>query len=203
MRKWSVDEYRSMPWKNGGGVTTELAIYPDSASLEHFIWRLSAARINQDGPFSHFAGIDRTLAVLAGDGLTLHSDSSQGQSASVSLNTDSRPYSFAGEVSIRGELHNQVPVLDLNMMTRRDVCAHSMQRLEAGQHLIEANDTQQLLLYCASGSYQLAGDTSLQAGELLMLEEKHEHEGIRLVCSAEEGSRALLILIRFLNMGQG
>ena len=32
------------PWKNGGGVTTELATDPPGAALDAFNWRLSLAR---------------------------------------------------------------------------------------------------------------------------------------------------------------
>ncbi len=57
-----------MPWKNGGGSTTELAIFPSDATLENFVWRLSTATVKTDGPFSHFAQIDRTLAIFIGCG---------------------------------------------------------------------------------------------------------------------------------------
>ena len=202
MRKWSPNEYVSMPWKNGGGITTELAVFPAGAALDQFIWRLSTAQVNQDGPFSYFQGIDRTLAVLSGDGLILHSDAGQVHAQTVVLTTDSRPYRFSGETAISAELLNQRTVFDLNMMTRRDVCSHYMQRLQAGSHLIEAGDAQQLLLYCLHGELSFPRDEKLTGGELLLLEEKHEHEGISLRCEASEGTEAVLIFIQFLNMGQ-
>jgi len=51
------------PWKNGGGVTREVAAFPEGAALDAFVWRVSVADVAQAGPFSRFAGIDRTLAV--------------------------------------------------------------------------------------------------------------------------------------------
>ena len=60
--------YRVMPWKNGGGTTTEVAVSPDHAGLEDFDWRISMARVETSGPFSSFAGIDCTLSVLEGEG---------------------------------------------------------------------------------------------------------------------------------------
>ena len=203
MRKWSPNEYVTMPWKNGGGTTTELAIFPAGAALDQFVWRLSTAQVNQDGPFSYFQGIDRTLAVLSGDGLILRSDAGQAHAAAVVLTVDSRPYSFSGETAITAELLNQQTVFDLNMMTRRDVCSHYMQRLQAGNHLIEAGDAQQMLLYCLRGEISLPNDEKLTAGELVLLEEKHEHEGISLRCEAAEDSEAMLIFIQFLSMGEG
>ena len=43
MHKWSKQDYHTMPWKNGGGSTTELAIFPAGANLDNFVWRLSTA----------------------------------------------------------------------------------------------------------------------------------------------------------------
>src|SRR5450830_1793080 len=61
------------PWKNGGGSTTEIAVEPPGATLHSFEWRLSLASIAHDGPFSHFPGVDRSLALLDGPGLMLDS----------------------------------------------------------------------------------------------------------------------------------
>jgi environmental stress-induced protein Ves len=47
-----------MPWKNGGGETTEIAVFPDGAGLSDFDWRVSMARVDGDGPFSSFPGIE-------------------------------------------------------------------------------------------------------------------------------------------------
>ncbi|MBR7784673.1 HutD family protein, partial [Undibacterium luofuense] len=43
MRHWTLHDYLTMPWKNGGGSTTELAVFPEQAGLDQFIWRLSTA----------------------------------------------------------------------------------------------------------------------------------------------------------------
>src|SRR3546814_10305481 len=61
--------HRVMPWKNGGGSTTEVAVAPDGAGLDEFDWRISMAVVGADGPFSGFPGVDRTLAVPARAGL--------------------------------------------------------------------------------------------------------------------------------------
>lgn len=49
-----ASEYKTMPWKNGGGVTVEIAIHPPGASVNAFDWRISMATVAQDGPFSSF-----------------------------------------------------------------------------------------------------------------------------------------------------
>ncbi|MFZ6847211.1 HutD family protein [Undibacterium sp. RuRC25W] len=202
MRKWTQQDYHTMPWKNGGGSTTELAIFPVDAHLENFVWRLSTAAVNADGPFSHFSQIDRTLAILSGEGLILHTDDgAQAPQANVSLTRSVAPYRFAGELPINAELIAD-PVLDLNMMTRRDVCQHHMQRLSAGDHFVSAGDSQQVLLYCAQGSATLSSGESLVQGDLCLFEERHEHEGVIVGLSAADDAQLYLITIHFLNMGQ-
>ena len=65
-------DYRVMPWKDGGGSTTEIAIEPAGASLlDPFLWRVSSATITGSGPFSHFPGRARLLTLLDGPGLIL------------------------------------------------------------------------------------------------------------------------------------
>ncbi len=62
------------PWKNGGGVTRELAAFPPHSNFADFIWRVSVADVHADGAFSAFPGIDRQIALLEGAGMTLQFD---------------------------------------------------------------------------------------------------------------------------------
>ena len=62
-------EFKSMPWKNGGGATHEIA---RNGQSEKILWRLSIADVTQDGPFSLFEGLRRSLTVIAGNGMGLH-----------------------------------------------------------------------------------------------------------------------------------
>ena len=65
-------DYRVMPWKDGGGVTTEIAIEPTGASVaDAFAWRPSSARVEASGPFSRFPGSRRDLVLLEGAGFEL------------------------------------------------------------------------------------------------------------------------------------
>ena len=57
---------REMPWKNGGGVTSEVLVFPADAGFDTFGWRISIATIQVNGPFSQFPGVDRGLVLLAG-----------------------------------------------------------------------------------------------------------------------------------------
>jgi len=64
------DEFTLVPWKNGLGHTTELAI-SDGGTLDSFDWRLSIASVVNDGDFSNFSGYQRNLVLIEGNGLIL------------------------------------------------------------------------------------------------------------------------------------
>lgn len=68
MRVISPAEWRSQPWKNGGGVTYEIARWPE---VEDYDVRVSIAEITQRGPFSRFPGYDRYSIFLGPSPLEL------------------------------------------------------------------------------------------------------------------------------------
>jgi environmental stress-induced protein Ves len=104
---------REMPWKNGGGVTSEVMVFPAGADFDTFDWRISIATIQASGPFSHFPGIDRRLVLLEGVlGLRI------AEEAAIELSPSSPPVTLAGELQTYAELISG-PVTDLNVMTRR------------------------------------------------------------------------------------
>jgi environmental stress-induced protein Ves len=107
-------DYRSMPWKNGGGETTEIAVHPPAAALNAFAWRVSIATIDRSGPFSLFPGIDRTIALLEGAGIRL-----TGGGRDADLRTLFEPYAFAGEDAVDCSLVAGT-VREFNAMFRRD-----------------------------------------------------------------------------------
>jgi uncharacterized protein len=99
----------AVPWKNGGGVTREVAVFPPGAGIADFLWRVSIAEVDAAGPFSIFAGVDRILTVLDGR-LDL---------GSISL-SPGQPFAFPGDLPIEGRPIGG-PVTDLNLMMRRDL----------------------------------------------------------------------------------
>jgi len=60
----------AVPWRNGGGVTREIARAPGRTSQD-WAWRVSIAEIDRSGPFSAFDGYQRLQVLLAGRDLTL------------------------------------------------------------------------------------------------------------------------------------
>lgn len=109
-----------MPWKNGGGSTTELAIGPPEATLADFDWRLSIAHVAADGPFSSFPGIDRTLVLIEGAGIDLIVDETHNR-----LRPGTPPLSFDGAATTAGALAAG-PIRDFNVMSKRAICSHTV-----------------------------------------------------------------------------
>lgn len=117
-----------VPWKNGGGSTTEIAIEPPGSQFDDFEWRISLATITHDGPFSLFPGVDRTLALVEGPGLMLDIDDSR----RFVLGDEDTVIEFPGEAAIIATLSG-APTIDFNVMTRRAICHHKFgQRKLAG-----------------------------------------------------------------------
>ncbi len=147
-------ECHSMPWKNGGGATTEICLHPPGAGLEDFGWRVSIATVASDGPFSVFTGVDRTLTLLAGEGLWL----AIGDAAPVLLVRDSAPLSFPADVPTRATLIGP-PVTDLNVMTRQGAWRHAVARQVFGDGAMRVSEQQStassVLWWCHEGSVEV------------------------------------------------
>jgi hypothetical protein len=152
-RQWKVSpmrvlrsaDYASMPWKNGGGTTAEIAIGPPGSALDSFDWRISMAHVASDGPFSSFPGIDRTLTIIEGAGLRLSVDE-----RAVELTTRSDPFSFRGEAATHAT-RMAGDVTDLNVMSRRARFAHRVRRIAASGNFARS-DASIVILFCAAGS---------------------------------------------------
>ncbi|GAA0288229.1 HutD family protein [Streptomyces polychromogenes] len=103
----------AVPWKNGGGVTREIAARPGGAGTEGSAWRVSLAEVAGDGPFSEFPGVDRTLTLAEGAGMEL-------TVSGVARRVDERyaPCDFPGDEPTGCRLLDG-PVVNFNVMYRR------------------------------------------------------------------------------------
>jgi environmental stress-induced protein Ves len=189
MRIIRAADCRRMPWKNGGGETVEIAISPDGAGIDDFDWRLSMARVETDGPFSLFAGIDRTLAVLEGEGIFLNVE---GQNP-LELTRSTAPLSFPADVPTSAALIAG-PITDLNMMTRRGKAAHSVTRITVDKAYKLSSKAQELLLFCQSGTVRVGADAALLLGPRETLHVR----GIPEVLQLRANSPADLFLIEIM-----
>ncbi len=137
MKILRADDYATVPWKNGGGMTREIAVHRDASLHSDFLWRLSIATVAQSGPFSLFEGVDRTIVLMSGGGMQLNLPTE-----AISVTGDAPPFSFDGETKISCALLRG-PSVDLNAMTRRGFFQHTLVRKRfTGWKTVEATADQ-------------------------------------------------------------
>lgn len=161
MRKFIATDYRVMPWKNGGGTTTELYVEP--AAGDAFLWRVSIADVAAEGPFSIFGGYDRHIMAIEGGGMVLDG----GPSGPIEVHPRFIPRSFSGDWPIISRLISG-PVRDFNLMSRRDSVESSLScaEISAPFHLGKPGAT--IFAYVLEGDLEVSGQ-SLLAGESVLL----------------------------------
>ena len=98
-------DFVTTPWKNGGGITHEIA--RDGA--DPWLWRISLAEVASDGPFSRFEGMARILTVIEGAGLDLAT------SGGVLQARARKPLAFSGDLAVDSRMVDG-PVRDLNVI---------------------------------------------------------------------------------------
>jgi environmental stress-induced protein Ves len=103
-------EHRRMPWRNGGGVTSEVARWPADGS--DFEWRISFAEVEQSGPFSPFPDVDRVILLVSGPPMLLEFPDR------IHALQTFEPFRFRGEDAVHCTVTE--PTRDLNVMVRRD-----------------------------------------------------------------------------------
>ena len=111
--------YVRTPWKNGGGVTVDIAFDGD-------VWRFSRTPITVAGAFSDYTGFDRRQVLIAGSGLVLQTP--QGE---IDVRRPFRPVQFAGETPIVSRLEAG-PVEVINLMGERARVSLELTVLDAG-----------------------------------------------------------------------
>jgi environmental stress-induced protein Ves len=115
------ESFRSKPWKNGGGVTLDIADASrpgaDPSGWEGMIWRLGRTAIVQPGPFSDLAGYERLQAVIVGSGLVL-----EGASGEIDLRRPFVPVRYDGGLPLVSRLENG-PVEVVNLIVDRAQCS--------------------------------------------------------------------------------
>ncbi len=156
MQILSPASYRTMPWKNGLGITHEIAAQRSDEDLAsgRFSFRLSLAEVSASAPFSSFPGCDRVIVLLSGDGMLLDS----GVYGQHRLDQPLVPYPFSGDWSTDCRLLGG-PCRDFNVMVDR-------RRAQATVQVIKLSSQPQA--FSAAGSPLLLfvadGDLHVDAG---------------------------------------
>ena len=123
MRLLTSADYRHIPWRNGGGTTTEILVEPSGvdAAKEPFHYRVSIADVVSDGPFSRFDGYDRHIMLLSGAGMTIDC----GEHGRIDLVDPLVPHAFSGDWEVQGSLIDG-PVRDFNVIALRAKTSSSL-----------------------------------------------------------------------------
>ena len=121
----NLEDVAASPWRNGGGVTRELAAWPKSAD---WTWRMSVAEVDASGAFSSFGGVDRWFAVLSGAGVRLDIASGAATVSHIQTTRDA-PLLFDGGAATHCKLVDG-KTQDFNLMVRADRAQSHMRRLQ-------------------------------------------------------------------------
>ncbi|MBI3514911.1 MAG: HutD family protein [Proteobacteria bacterium] len=131
--------YRRSPWKNGGGVTIDIAdaYRPGAApgAWDGVIWRLGRTAIVTRGPFSDLTGYDRVQVVVVGRGLVLETPTGE-----IDVREPFTPVRFRGETPIVSRLEAG-PVEVVNLIGLRGPMHIDLRVLEPGAALDVAAGT--------------------------------------------------------------
>jgi uncharacterized protein len=124
--------WRAQPWRNGRGVTHEVARWP--ADADDYALRISVAEVTAPGAFSIFPGYDRWTVLLDGGTLGL---------SSVDGGVDHwlvRPRAcvqLAGEIALIAAIPDGA-VRVLNVLGRRGTCEVAVERAAAAGSVVFA-----------------------------------------------------------------
>ena len=178
-RRLGPADYQVMPWKNGLGLTVELAVYPPGAGLENFDWRISMADMAADGDFSLFPGYDRTLMLAMGRGIELDFAAA---SAPQRLRRPGEAVQFSGDWPAYCHLLDG-PVRDFNVMTARGRVEHECLEISGTPtEFVWEPGIETLFCLGLAGTLVLktpgAGEWQLQAEESLWLPAESGHAGL-------------------------
>lgn len=144
----AIDSVASIPWKNGGGTTRQLAVSPTDATANDFLWRISIAQIDAAGEFSAFPGIDRTILLWHGDGVKLRSPAWPDHR----LEDPRAPFRFRGEEDVVCDMLGG-PTQDLNLMVRRGKVEAMFEIVRESRYAVPACDD--FFLLCSRGRAQM------------------------------------------------
>jgi environmental stress-induced protein Ves len=150
-------DYRVMPWRNGGGTTTELVIDPG----ERFRFRASIADVRDSGPFSRFEGYDRHIMIVEGNGMML----ACGAHGDIELEPFA-PRLFSGDWAVDGILRAG-PVRDFNWIVDRSRARSALEvRLLTTRETVHVPSGSTCVIHVFSGALREA-----TSGETLMASE--------------------------------
>jgi len=146
-----------VPWKNGGGVTRELAVHQENGQM---IWRLSLADIEQSGPFSAFPGLARIHCIVEGAGHILSNSGTRLEARPL------HPLRFDGGLELECRLRDgrckafNVIYDPARVTAEAGILRDGTLPAVAGRHV----------LFVVAGSLEIAGKGHFSPGEGIVIE---------------------------------
>ena len=136
---------RRVPWKNGNGMTLEIATDAGTVGGD-WSWRISIADVPQRSTFSMYPGVDRFMMRLDGT----HLDIVRGEHTFAVPDTGTA-LTFAGEEEVVG-IPTGTGVRDVNLMVRRDRWRGALHILRDG---CMRADAPKVLVHAAHGDLEI------------------------------------------------
>lgn len=152
-------------WRNGGGWTRELLVWPSGTE---WCVRISRADIEVDGPFSSYPGVERWFTVLEGAGVALRFAGEE-----RTLKIGDAPIMFDGASGPVCRLL-EGPTQDLNLMVQRGSAL--MQAVQAGKGWSASLDLRGIYTTCAGTWSDGRQSVALPAHALLCCEKDQANE---------------------------
>jgi environmental stress-induced protein Ves len=185
------ESYRLQPWKNGKGMTAEIARFPSNTDSD-FLWRFSMADIHESGAFSHFPGMTRTLVLLEGSPIVL----SHTQSIDVKKLDLLEPYFFDGSWDTSAVVKSAGK--DFNLISRTDLFQSQtyVRCLQSKQPLQVAVKEITMLIFCLSDEISFQKTILRKYDSLLIMGGENQNEYEVTLVAGEFGAKFLECAIK-------
>jgi environmental stress-induced protein Ves len=141
---FAIDALPREPWRNGAGWTRTVCAHEEDGEV---LWRISVADITAAGPFSQFAGMDRTAVMVQGGRLQLSNADGQ-----LQLDGIGSQIQFPGEWALHCSAPQGTTQL-LNIMVRRGQATARVEVVDNAAFTRTPGGEQLVLVL--RGSYQL------------------------------------------------
>jgi environmental stress-induced protein Ves len=167
LRVLQPSDYATVPWKNGGGVTSDILVLPAGASNDDVALRVSLAPITAAGPFSSFPGVERHITRLSYARVELVFADGDGLCECTTL-ARLQPFRFDSVLAPTTRLPDG-PAAVLNVMIRRGLWTASVSRPDRAV----TAEGDRVVLYAVHGTWSAtdgSGTVTCPAGATIVAE---------------------------------
>ncbi|MEX3071429.1 HutD family protein [Vibrio alginolyticus] len=155
-------DYLRMPWKNGLGETLEIAVHRENDEVQY---RVSQAAVVENGVFSDFSGLHRTLVLLQGQGMLLTHQNGD-KTYSHDLKQPLAIANFAGGDVTHASLSNG-KIEDLNIMVREGKVTSTVEAVfSPDSFMVESTDDTRFSAFYANSDCLLALESQSESLEV-------------------------------------